>query len=162
MPENIVFAGDKKGGAVFATTTTTKSRLVCLLFCRDGAGCNLIEPGAPRSRIPSHVIPIAGSHQDSVFGVRESSGVVCFNSAGNPRRCPFSIPWWHTWSRVFLSGSAFLVCQRGPSLSPNKACVLYASGGSYSFVWKHEFWCQNEGFLVLMLLLCISWYINGE
>lgn len=37
-----------------------------------------------------------------------------------------------TGSCVLLRGSTFIVCQRGPLLLPNKACVLSAFGDHFN------------------------------
>uniref|UniRef100_A0A4X1UJX7 Uncharacterized protein n=1 Tax=Sus scrofa TaxID=9823 RepID=A0A4X1UJX7_PIG len=53
-----------------------------------------------------------------------------------------------SFGKMTRPGSTFIVCQRGLSLLPNKACVLSALGDHFNLCRNMKFWCQNEGFFL--------------
>lgn len=140
--------GTSGGGAVFAKKKKKKSWLIFLLFCCDGANCNLIVDlfvYHPRC----HFSP------GQRFWVRGSSGVVCFNVAGNPRWFKFSILWWHTCDPAcFWAGLLSLSASVARCCRPIKLVHFMPLGVMLICV---ETWIlvSKWGLLVLMLLLCV-------
>uniref|UniRef100_A0A673UB04 Secreted protein n=1 Tax=Suricata suricatta TaxID=37032 RepID=A0A673UB04_SURSU len=57
---------------------------------------------------------------------------------------------------VFLGGCPFIVCQRGPSLLPNKACVLHASGGHFNLCGNMNSGVKMKALYENAPILCVS------
>ena len=104
----------------------------------------------------------ANIHQDSVFWLERSSGTELEFSRNSQMIHILDPLMTHMWSCVILNGSVFIVCQRGPLLLPNKACVLYAFGDHFNLCGNMKFWCQNERFLWECYFVCVLWYIKSK
>lgn len=104
----------------------------------------------------------ADIHQDSVFWLERSSGTELEFSRNSQMIYILDPVMTHMWSCVILNGSVFIVCQRGPLLLPNKACVLYAFGDHFNLCGNMKFWCQNESFLWECYFVCVLWYIESK
>lgn len=154
-----LLGGSWGGGMVFAKK---KKKIVAhLLLCCHGS--DWIPLGLLDFLISRLSVTLtADIHQDSVFWLERSSGTELEFSRNSQMIYILDPVMTHMWSCVILNGSVFIVCQRGPLLLPNKACVLYAFGDHFNLCGNMKFWCQNESFLWECYFVCVLWYIESK
>lgn len=160
MSVNIVFVGGQLGRG-HGICKKKKKIVAHLLLCCHGS--DWIPLGLLDFLISRLSVTLtADIHQDSVFWLERSSGTELEFSRNSQMIYILDPVMTHMWSCVILNGSVFIVCQRGPLLLPNKACVLYAFGDHFNLCGNMKFWCQNESFLWECYFVCVLWYIESK